>query len=703
MKQVDPSDKKERLPNDPFPRLTAAGDPPLRLVAWLIRNKDYHQLHLRTGIRKADAGKSADGKRPLYRLPVLVELETGKGKPKINQSLLDDYAVPEAYREERKSNPALRHVTATLPLTEALFDGREFTRHVDKLLGFGAKRVSLGVPGQPCLDSSLRDIGLPVDRKYKNKELTGEGVIVGIIDDGCALAHSHFLNPRQPGVPPESRIRFLWDQAATGSRPGWSVPADFYGLELDNAAIDAALIASLSGDGDVIREDEVYEYLDYRIGSAASHGTHVMDIAAGNGQSLTGAEGVACKADIIFVQLPTAAIEGGAAALVPHVVDGVAYVFAKAKGMMKSAVVNISYGGYDGPHDGTSELETCIDALLQKENRAVVIAAGNGFEANCHASKTVAPNQVESLRWIVLPEDPTPNDLEIWYDKNDALEIRLISPGAPITPAGWVTLGYSQSPIRRADNMIVGQIEHLPGGTGNDDRRIVINLRPTDSAAEDPFNAPAPSGTWTLEIRNVGGSKARFHAWIWRDDAGRPGGTRRRQSRFDSRDSRPDTTIAGWATGRRTISVGAFNSGTQEICRYSACGPTRRTSGDHGRKKPDVYAPAEEDARGRGVLSASSLGAAPTRMNGTSASAPHVTGLVALMFEYAKKHAPGAPKSLKAKKICKAIQSGAKKPLRFNLHQIVDDRVTIKQKKVKKNLIRWGKINFIKTMKKLLP
>ena len=78
----------------------------------------------------------------------------------------------------------------------------------------------------------------------------------------------------------------------------------------------------------------------------------------------------------------------------------------------------------------------------------------------------------------------------------------------------------------------------------------------------------------------------------------------------------------------------AYNSATQEVCRYSACGPTRPTGGHGHRQKPEVCAPAEEDAAGRGILSASSRRAQPTRMNGTSASAPQVAGLVALMFQY---------------------------------------------------------------------
>jgi len=681
-------------------------DPGLRLAVSLIKKQDRIQLLERTGI---DVVGGTGGRR---YLPLHVEL---KARPDAQaRKYLADHGlkVPSAYYDEAEQNDQLRSITARLPLGEEIVNGD--ASGVGKALqNLGAetvsaaiiKRISLANPLQPCFQgSSLGDIDLPAGRQYRGATVDGRDVIVGVIDDGCAFAHRDFLKPGTS----ESRVLYLWDQGRDQSKvgSGWVAVQGFtYGCEISNVPtdphryLDEAIAPHVAANG-LIDEDGVYDSLGYSMPALASHGTHVMGIAAGNGQSAMGFEGVAPAADIIFVQLPAAAIEAGMAALSLLIADAATYIFARAKTLGKSAVINISYGGYAGPHDSTSQIETQIDQLLAKPDRAVVVSAGNGFEADCHAHGRVRLGaRSKVLRWIVHPYDPTLNFMQIWYNHNATLDLWITTPDAQTL--GPVSLGSHQNIVLTSNpSVIVGWVDHQTDA-GNNDKRIDITLRPT---LDDPPLAgimPAPSGIWSIQLENVGAQhEATFHAWIERDDAGHPSGARRRQSQFFTADSSPEYTLAGLATGRHTIVAGGYNTATQEVCRYSACGPTRATTAHASRKKPDVCAPAEEDVAGRGILSASSRRAQPTRMNGTSASAPHVAGLVALMFQY-RNHVMGAP--LSADEIRHKLKTAAHATsLKQNRHQLADQTRPVKQKDVPwDDLIGAGKIDISDSLKQL--
>jgi subtilisin family serine protease len=500
-------------------------------------------------------------------------------------------------------------------------------------------RMKVARPIKEQLFDAMPAIGAgAADLLQRRRDLTGKRVVIGFVDNGCAFAHPNFV--KDSGV--RTRVERLWDQ---GSSPEpslpWLTPTDFdHGREIVLKEIDLRTGTRNPPEKEATEFDtpeEVYDKLEYAlkevvagvaVDADVTHGTHVMDIAAGSGP----VKGMAPDADLIFVQLPQSAIlQNTDQASVRHLLDGVAYVFARAGD--RPAVVNISYNAYTGPHDGTSLLEAGLDELLQKPGRAVVISAANARDKKCHATGELAPEESRSLSWEVHVDDDTENFIEIWYPGVTEVKILTTPPGTdPDHEGPWIGPGEYCKIMVGKD--AVGAVIQRGSDPGNGDNQALITVNPTvqhprDARALEAVWKEAPAGTWKVNLKNVGTRSVTFHAWIERDDRGR--NPQAEQSCFADSDAVEEGTLGGLCTGSGPIVVGAYNSATGALETYSSAGPTV-----DGRQKPDICAPGASDPNGFGILAAAARTANPARLNGTSMSAPVVTGLIALMFELAK-------------------------------------------------------------------
>lgn len=411
--------------------------------------------------------------------------------------------------------------------------------------------------------------------------INGAGVIIGIVDAGCDFAHPNFRN--EDGT---TRLLYLWDQTRT--QDAQHAPAPFgFGTEYDSNAINAAL-------------QSPDPYSRYNPGAEA-HGTHVMDIAAGNGR--VGGSGVAPQADLIFVHSYSNDVaQSDNLGNSRRLLDAVAYIFAKARSLQKPAVVNLSVGTNGGPHDGSSLVEQGIDNLLDERNRAVVIAASNTWEEKIHACGLIPADGSRSLRWELPFGDQTDNEVEIWYSGGAEFRLTLIDPDGD--QVGPFPLGTTN--LIKSNGVQLGVVFHRRDDPNNHDNQIDILFTPQ-----------LPAGWWSIVLENISGNPAEFHAWIERDDNG--------SSRFSDADSDPGCTISSIACGRKTIVVGSYDAtNNAAISGFSAEGPTRDR-----RQKPEVSAPGE------GVIAAESLTGSIVAKSGTSMAAPHVAGLIALLMQAA--------------------------------------------------------------------
>jgi len=426
----------------------------------------------------------------------------------------------------------------------------------------------------------------------------GAGVVVGIVDFGCDFAHSNF---RVAGG--ATRVEAIWDQGGIASANSPMGYGRLYTADAINAALAAADPYGALGYGpEPDTPDDI-----------GSHGTHVMDIAAGNGRG-SGQAGVAPEATIIFVEASSSDISWVGPGTVNQafgdsvqLLEAVRFIFDQAGD--RPCVVNLSLGTNGGPHDGSSLVEQGLDALVREApNRAVVIAASNSQGDAIHTSGQIPPAGSVDIGWNHTARGG--GEIELWYSGAERLSVELIAPDGtrfgPVDPGENLPLGSDE---------VVIFISNRIGDPNNGDN--VIGVWVADSVS---------GGEWTIRLIAAGPNPIEYHAWIERNDYA--------QSAFAA----PvlTHTLGSISTGLETIVVGSFDAhkASMPLSNFSSSGPTR-----DGREKPEVSAP------GHAVIAARSrTTGGVTRKSGTSMAAPAVTGVVALL--YADAHRSGTDLSV---------------------------------------------------------
>lgn len=245
----------------------------------------------------------------------------------------------------------------------------------------------------PRYDLSRTKLGLdkahsgatPLTQPY-----TGAGVIVGIIDMGIDVHHAAFLNP--DGT---HRVKRIWKHAVSGK-------------------------SSITVTSDT--EEKIAKWRTDE--AAATHGTHVMGIAAGsfNDAAIGGYDlrGAAPDADIV--------VSCGVADNV-HLLKGLRLIADYAKEQGKPCVINVSMGSNIGPHDGSDEFPAGMNEIAADPNVTICVSSGNegAGQAFLYKEFTVADNA--PLKSIIAPTSYTAalfpgisfypqavGQMEIWSD-----------------------------------------------------------------------------------------------------------------------------------------------------------------------------------------------------------------------------------------------------------------------------------------------
>lgn len=430
------------------------------------------------------------------------------------------------------------------------------------------------------IHNSLRTACISAVQSGTSYNLTGKGVIVGIIDSGIDYTHTDFRN-----ADGTSRVLFIWDQNIQGSPPAGFKNGTEYSNDQLNAALSNPQPLSVVPSTDTI-----------------GHGSAVAGVAAGNGRSSSGGfnKGVAPEASVIAVKLGHRGVENFTRST--EVMRAIKYIIDKAEALSMPVSINISYGTNNASHDGNSLFETFIDTMAERWKTVISVASGNEGSAGHHFSADIKQKESVSVE-IALASNTKSIYMTLWKNFADTFSYELISPSgkssSTISPRESLT-------SFTLDNVMITIFSRQPNQYSEAQEIYFMFRALTDTI---------PPGIWNLVVTGDIVVDGRFDIWLPTLEEVTENTT------FFNPDL--DITLTIPSTARKVITVGGYNAAIDTSADFSGRGYTR----SNVFVKPDLVAPAV------GITTVKA-GGGYEAFTGTSIAAPFVTGSAALMMQW---------------------------------------------------------------------
>lgn len=282
--------------------------------------------------------------------------------------------------------------------------------------------VTVSLPQELTMKAFTSPVGIDTSREWLkldkiqsgaapfSQAYAGEGVIIGVLDGG--IDPNHVMFDDADGNPRVKRI-------------------------INHVQVGTSKLAQKMETPEKIRQFK-------SDATSATHGTHVMGIAAGSfdagpdGPNLMGA---APKAEI--------AVKCGVADNA-RLIQGLKYITDYAAEENKPCVINISLGSNSGPHDGTDEFPAALQEFAAMDNVTICVASGNeGADQAFMYHEFTDENPLKTIIWAspytgylytsvsMFPLYPQAlGSLQIWSDDDTPFDVYVdryeLTPEGPV-------------------------------------------------------------------------------------------------------------------------------------------------------------------------------------------------------------------------------------------------------------------------------
>ncbi|NFU15429.1 peptidase S8 and S53 subtilisin kexin sedolisin, partial [Clostridium sporogenes] len=463
-------------------------------------------------------------------------------------------------------------------------------------------QVLIDVPSIKFIDfrsmSVLQDISpnsidqILAIKKNPYLNLTGKGVLVGIVDTGIDYLNNEFI--REDGT---SRVAAIWDQTIQDIKDESVYLGNIYSNEEINKAINA-----YEGNEDpyaiVPSKDEI------------GHGTEMAGIIGARGYN-GDFQGVANDCEFVIVKLLESLnfqkiLQSNNVKYTPvynssEIVAGIEYLKNFSVKMNKPMVIYLGVGTTEGSHDGNNLISKYLTSIASVRGIALVAGVGNEGAAEGHASGVIKNiGEIDTME-LNIPREMRNFSFQIWVKRPNKMSLNVISP-----------TGEESSFIQAKRNKRE-EINFVFSNT-----KLKINYyMPEDFSGHEVIQVifkDINPGIWKFALRGDYISDGEYNAWL------QPVITLPENIKFLEPD--PFSTLTIPSTARKVVTVAYHGLVNESLIATSGKG-----FNTNGLINPDI------STVGINILTTKALGET-TLVSGSSAATAVIAGGCALLLQW---------------------------------------------------------------------